>query len=48
LTELLAAILASSALAGVSLGCYNPEKDRNQENGRQIIEVLRRALAVPG
>ena len=48
LTELLAAILASSTLAGVSLGCYNPEKDRNQENGRQIIEVLRRALAVPG
>jgi len=48
LTELLAAILASSALAGVSLGCYNPEKDRNQENGRQIIEVLRKALAVPG
>jgi arginase len=48
LTELLAAILASSALAGFSLGCYNPEKDRNQENGRQIIEVLRRALAAPG
>jgi len=48
LTELLAAICASPALAGISLGCYNPEKDRNQENGRQIVEVFRNALALVG
>jgi len=46
LTELLASICASPALAGISLGCYNPEKDRNQENGRQIVEVFRKALAL--
>jgi arginase len=46
LTELLAAICVSPTLAGISLGCYNPEKDRNQENGRQIVEVFRKALSV--
>jgi arginase len=46
LTELLAAICVSPALAGISLGCYNPEKDRNQENGRQIVEMFREALSV--
>ena len=48
LTELLAAILDSAALTGVSLGCYNPEKDRNQENGRQIVEMFREALFLIG
>jgi arginase len=44
LTELLAAICNSTALSGISLGCYNPEKDRNQANGVQIVEMLRKAL----
>lgn len=48
LTGLLGAICASPALAGVSLGCYNPEKDRNQQNGRQIVEMFRAALGVGG
>ncbi len=45
LTELLAAIFASPALTGISLGCYNPERDRNRQNGEQIVDVFRRALA---
>ncbi|HET7847284.1 MAG TPA: arginase family protein [Acidimicrobiia bacterium] len=48
LTELLAAICASPALAGVSLGCYNPEKDRNQENGRQIVKMFSETLSIVG
>jgi arginase len=44
LAELLAAICDSTALSGISLGCYNPEKDRNQANGVQIVETLRMAL----
>ena len=44
LTDLLRPLCSSPALAGISLGCYNPEKDRDQENGRQIIEVVRAAL----
>ena len=46
LTELLAAFCASPALAGVSLGCYNPEKDRSHENGRQIVQMFREALSL--
>jgi arginase len=45
LTELLTAICASPALAGISLGCYNPEKDRGEENGLQIVEVFHKALS---
>jgi arginase len=47
LTELLSATCSSPAFVGISLGCYNPEKDHNQENGAQIVDVFRRALAVP-
>ena len=45
LTMLLEPVLASPALAGFSLGCYNPEKDREGANGRRIVEVLRSALS---
>ena len=41
---LLRPLVTSPALAGVSLGCYNPEKDRDGENGRQIVQVFREAL----
>ena len=44
LTELLEAVCASPSLAGISLGCYNPEKDRDQKNGRRIVELFRQAL----
>jgi arginase len=45
LTMLLAPVFASPALAGFSLGCYNPEKDREGANGRRIVEVLRLAVS---
>jgi len=44
LTELLASIFASPALIGISLGCYNPEKDLDRQNGEQIVDVFREAL----
>lgn len=48
LTELLASICSAPTIVGISLGCYNPEKDRNQENGRQIVEMFRAALSLVG
>jgi arginase len=45
LTELLGPLCSSSALAGFSLGCYNPEKDRDADNGRHIVEMFRKVLA---
>lgn len=45
LVELLRPLLASPALAGFSLGCYNPEKDPDAANGRTIVEVISAALA---
>lgn len=33
-------LLASPALAGASLGCYNPEKDPGLACGRQLVNVL--------
>jgi len=44
LTGLMRPLLRSPALAGVSLGCYNPEKDRDSENGRRIVQVFASAL----
>ncbi|HEU4895837.1 MAG TPA: arginase family protein [Acidimicrobiia bacterium] len=44
LTELMTPLLRSPALAGVSLGCYNPEKDHDGENGRRIVQVFADAL----
>jgi arginase len=44
LTGLLRPFLASPALTGVSLGCYNPEKDPDGANGLRIVEVFREAL----
>ena len=40
---LLAAFLGSPALAGVSLGCYNPEKDDAERScGRAVVRALTR------
>jgi arginase len=36
----IAPLLASPALAGLSLGCYNPEKDPGLACGRTLVEVL--------
>jgi arginase len=44
LTPALGTLLASPALAGVSLGCYNPEKD---DAGRSCGRALVAALAEP-
>jgi arginase len=46
LTLLLRPLLATPTLAGFSLGCYNPEKDRDGANGRRIVRVMEEALAV--
>ena len=44
--EELAAVLAplsgSEQLVGVSLGCYNPEKDPGLDCGRRLVEALAR------
>jgi arginase len=37
-------IAASEALIGVSLGCYNPDKDPERACGRTLVDVLGRAL----
>jgi arginase len=44
LTGLMTPLLRSVALAGFSLGCYNPEKDRDGANGRRIVQVIADAL----
>ncbi len=44
LTELLAPLCSSPALAGISLGCYNPEKDRDRANAERIVHVFRESL----
>jgi arginase len=40
LADLLRPLLASPALAGVSLACYNPAKDAGQEGARYLVELL--------
>jgi arginase len=44
LTGLIRPLCSSSALAGFSLGCYNPEKDRDGDNARRIVEMFRAVL----
>jgi arginase len=48
LTTLLGPLCGSPALAGISLGCYNPEKDREERNGRRIVGVWREVLVGNG
>ena len=45
LRDLLEPLLASSSLAGVSVGCYDPEKDPGGANGEALAELFRTALA---
>jgi len=44
LSALLRPLFESPALAGFSLGCYNPEKDRDDDNGRHIVHTFREVL----
>jgi arginase len=37
---LLAALGGDSRLIGVSVGCYNPEKDLRGDDGRQLVELV--------
>lgn len=43
LDAVLAPLLASPALTGASLACYNPEKDPGSVCGIELVEALRRA-----
>lgn len=40
LVGLLTPLLASQALIGTSLACYNPEKDPDQAHGRALVDAL--------
>jgi arginase len=42
LAAVLAPLAASEELIGVSLGCYNPEKDPGLECGRRLVEAIGR------
>jgi arginase len=44
LLALMRPLAASPALIGVSLGCYNPEKDRGDVYGRALVEAFRATL----
>jgi arginase len=44
LMPVLAPIAASASLAGVSLGCYNPDKDPARECGRALVGAIGRVL----
>ena len=44
LMPVLAPIAASASLAGVSLGCYNPDKDPVRECGRALVGAIGRVL----
>ncbi len=44
LVELMRPLAASPALVGVSLGCYNPDKDPGYEHGRALVEAFRETL----
>jgi arginase len=45
LRDLLRPLLASPSLVGVSVGCYNPDKDPEGANGEALAGALRDALA---
>ena len=45
LGDLLRPLLATPSLAGVSVGCYNPDKDPDGSNGEALASLFRGALA---
>jgi arginase len=44
LVDLLRPLLASPAFVGMSIGCYNPEKDPGEANGRALVGAFRDAF----
>jgi arginase len=44
LGDLLRPLLASPSLAGISIGCYNPDKDPDGGNGDALADLFRGAL----
>jgi arginase len=44
LVALMRPLAVSPALIGVSVGCYNPEKDPGDVNGRALVEAFRATL----
>lgn len=45
LIALMRPLAASPALVGLSIGCYNPEKDPGDGNGRALVDAFRATLA---
>ena len=45
LQPILRPLLSSPALLGASIGCYNPEKDPDGRNGRELVGSLRIATS---
>jgi arginase len=45
LVALMRPLAASPALVGVSIGCYNPEKDPDDQYGRALVDAFRVTLA---
>jgi arginase len=45
LVALMRPLAASQALIGVSIGCYNPEKDPDDRYGRALVDAFRATLA---
>jgi len=45
LAELLRPLVRSPSLVGISVGCYNPDKDPDGTNGDALAELFRAALA---
>jgi arginase len=45
LQPVLTALASAPMLIGVSLGCYNPDKDPDGACGRALVDALRSALA---
>ena len=42
--ELLRTLGADDRLIGVSVGCYNPEKDPGRQHGRRLVDLLAAAV----
>jgi arginase family enzyme len=45
LADLLRPLVRSPSLAGISVGCYNPDKDPEGRNGDALADLFRAALA---
>lgn len=46
--ELVRTIGADARLIGMSVGCYNPQKDPDRRHGRELVELIAAAVGTPG